>query len=372
MLLAAGTHTLAAPNAKFSSLAWMVKDLDSAQVLSEHEPDESFNPREAVRLMTLYTALKAAAGKAEESMKIREDALDLEPALKEEGRVRVGVDPKEELHLEVLLRLVAPVGAEDAAVVLASKVSGSVRAFVAAMNKQARALHMEHSLFSSPIAAPEQRTTANDFLLLIRALREEFPEESAYLAEEEFSFEGQTLKNPFTLINPDDKSIIPLTLNRCCMLAGIWTRGGDRQLPARELHFVFVDRMNRSRELDQSSKILTQCQTEFESIELYDAGTVIGRLPVKEGVKSSVDITVSKPVRVTLPRKELLENGVKDLAINLEHAPEIPAPVQKGMFAGVLKIYRNDTLITEYDAVTAEDVDRLNFFERITQKKTKK
>lgn len=347
----------------------MVKDLDSTQILSENRVEASFNPQDAVRLMTFYTALKTAAGKSEDQMKLELDAKTLEPALKEKGRVIAGVDPKDDPHVEVLLRLVATVGAEDAAILLADKVSGSVPSFVSAMNHHARELHMDHSLFSSPIAAPEQRTTAGDLLLLIRALREEFPEESGYFAENEFSFDGKTLKNPLTLVNPDEKTFIPLSLNQCCMIAGIWTKAEDKELPARELHFVFVDQKEYKRVIDLASKIVTKCQTEYESIELYDAGSVISRIPVVEGEKPVVGITVSKPVRITLPRRELIENGVKSIELKLEHATEISAPVRKGMHAGILKIYRNGKFLTQYQAVTAEDVNRLNFFERIIQRK---
>jgi D-alanyl-D-alanine carboxypeptidase (penicillin-binding protein 5/6) len=357
------------PAAKSSGLIWMVKDLDSKQVLSENLVDASFNPQDAVRLMTFYTALKTAAGRSDDLMKVQLNAKELEPALKEKGRVIAGIDPKDEPHIEVLLRLVATVGAEDAAILLADKVSGSVPSFVAAMNHHARALHMDHSLFSSPISAPEQRTTAGDLLLLIRALREEFPEESGYFAENEFSFDGKTLKNPLTVVNPDEKSLIPLSLNQCCMIAGIWTKAEDKELPARELHFVFVDQKEYKRVIDQASKVVTKCQTEFESIELYDAGTVISKIPVVEGEQPSVGIMVAKPVRITLPRKELIENGIKSIEIKLEHVQEIAAPVQKGRHAGILKIHRNGKLLAQYEAVTAEDVNRLNFFERIIQKK---
>ncbi len=350
-------------------LAWIVQDKDSKQVLSQNQEQKQFNPQEAVRLMTFYTALKEAAGKSDDQLKAPDDALQNQPSLQEKGRVLVGVDPKENQGLEELLRLTATLGADDAALLLAIKVSGTVPAFVQAMNRTAQELKMGQSLFTAPIASPDQKTSAGDLALLIKALREEFPEESAYFAEEDFAFNGKTMKNPLTVINPDDKSFHPVALSSCCLVAGLWQRGQDKDLADREMIFVFHDIGEKGKNLAQSSKILTSCQADYESIELFEAGDVIGKIPVKEGQQPYVNVAASSSVRVTLARKDIIEKGIQGIKMEIEHNPEIAAPIRKGMRVGALNIYLDDKLIATYDAVTAEDVNRQNFFERVLPKK---
>ncbi len=350
----------------------MVKDLNSNQILSENLAYDHFNPHDAVRIMTFYTALRLSAGKTEEQMKLPENALEGEKELKSEGRIISGVDPKDEPHIEELFRLAATVRADDACVLLAIKTAGSVQAFVKAMNEQAVRLSMKHSRFTYPIAMPDQTTNAEDMLALIRALREEFPEESLYFSEEEFAFNGKTLKNPLALINPDDKSLSPLSLTKCCTFAGRWTRAEDKELPERELIFIFADPEGKQRIASKSPSVITACQADFESIELYEAGEIVGKIPVFEGQQPSVDVAAASSMRITLPRKRLIESGTLGMTLQIDHPRELSAPISKGMPAGKLKIFIDGLLAAQYEVVTAADVNRQNFFERVIPNKRNK
>jgi D-alanyl-D-alanine carboxypeptidase (penicillin-binding protein 5/6) len=80
--------------------------------------------------------------------------------------------------------------ANDAAVTLAEKISGSVPQFVARMNQEAQALGMKDTHFSNPagITMPDHYSTAADLGLLAKAIVQDTPEYLYYSKMPSFSY----------------------------------------------------------------------------------------------------------------------------------------------------------------------------------------
>ena len=77
-------------------------------------------------------------------------------------------------------------------------------------------------------------------------------------------------------------------------------------------------------------------------------------------------------MRITLPRKRLIESGTLGMTLQIDHPRELSAPISKGMPAGKLKIFIDGLLAAQYEVVTAADVNRQNFFERVIPNKRNK
>lgn len=142
----------------------VLADLDSGQVLFQKDPDEERPIASVTKLMTAVLVLRRA------------DPADVvtvsERAASSVGRVgisRLGLETGERITVEQLLYALLLQSANDAALALAEHVSGSVEAFVKAMNAQAARLGMRHTRFYSPNGLDDRGySTAQDLVRLTR------------------------------------------------------------------------------------------------------------------------------------------------------------------------------------------------------------
>ena len=84
----------------------------------------------------------------------------------------------EQISIDQLLAGLIVMSANDAAVTLAEKISGSVPEFVARMNREAQTLGMKDTHFSNPsgISMPDHYSTAADLGVLAQAIVTQTPD----------------------------------------------------------------------------------------------------------------------------------------------------------------------------------------------------
>lgn len=102
----------------------------------------------------------------------------------------------------------------------------------------------------------------------------------------------------------------------------------------------------------------------FSVIELNKKGTLYDEdgnpitASVKRGNKSLVTIASEKAVTAYIPSK--YANKVK---VDISVDKNLTAPIKKGTAVGEIKIYAGDVLVETQDAVTAEEVKKMNIFQ---------
>ncbi len=148
------------------AIAACVYNLESDQVLYSQKSDEPVYPASTVKLMTALLALEHYA-----------DALDTEITvtkehLKDVGGTRIGFAVGEKLTAEQLITALIVSNANDAAAILAHSVSGSVGDFVTAMNRRAKEIGAEHTVYTnaSGVHDPQMHTTLSDTLLIAKTV----------------------------------------------------------------------------------------------------------------------------------------------------------------------------------------------------------
>jgi D-alanyl-D-alanine carboxypeptidase len=155
-------------------------DPADGKILYAEEPDDLWHPASLTKIMTAYLAFKAIkAGKftLEDKVICSERAFQQTPS-------KVGLPIGAELSVELALQALIIKSANDVAMMLAEKVSGSEAQFVADMNAAARELGMTRTVFTNPNGLPSatQVTTARDLAKLARAVVYNFPEYAQYWA----------------------------------------------------------------------------------------------------------------------------------------------------------------------------------------------
>ncbi len=156
----------------------LVIEPKSGLVLYAEDADAPWHPASLTKLMTAYLTFEA----------IREGKLTLEDhvvcskhALAQPPS-KIGVAVGTKMSVDLALKALIVKSANDVAVMLAEKVAGTEKAFVARMNATARRLGMTQTHFfnANGLPHPQQVTTARDLAILARVLLKEFPQH-AYL-----------------------------------------------------------------------------------------------------------------------------------------------------------------------------------------------
>ena len=168
--------------------AWSIVDAQSGQIIAEHNSHVQRAPASLTKMMVAYIALKEIeAGKLR-----KEDILTATPIVNtimwDESQMYLKTGEK--ISVDQLLAGLIVMSANDAAVTLAEKISGSVPQFVARMNQEAQALGMKDTHFSNPagITMPDHYSTAADLGLLAKVIVQDTPEYLYYSKMPSFSY----------------------------------------------------------------------------------------------------------------------------------------------------------------------------------------
>ena len=168
--------------------AWSIMDAQSGQVIAEHNSHVQRAPASLTKMMVAYITLKEIeAGKLR-----KEEVLTATPVVStvmwDESQMYLKAG--EQISIDQLLAGLIVMSANDAAVTLAEKISGSVPEFVARMNREAQALGMKDTHFSNPagISMPDHYSTAADLGVLAQAIVKQTPDYLHYSKMPSFSY----------------------------------------------------------------------------------------------------------------------------------------------------------------------------------------
>jgi D-alanyl-D-alanine carboxypeptidase len=155
-------------------------DAADGKILYAEEMDDQWHPASLTKIMTAYLvfkAIKAGRIRLDDKVVCSEHANKQPPS-------KIGLPVGGELTVELALQALIVKSANDVAIMLAEKLSGSELQFVADMNATARELGMTRTTFANANGLPafNQVTTARDLAKLARAVSAEFPEYAPYWA----------------------------------------------------------------------------------------------------------------------------------------------------------------------------------------------
>ncbi|MBF0109846.1 MAG: D-alanyl-D-alanine carboxypeptidase [Magnetococcales bacterium] len=171
----------------------LVMDARTGRILHATSPDALRYPASLTKMMTLYLAfdaLKKGKLHLNDLLPVSHTASIQEPS-------KLGLRPGQQIRVEDALLGLAIKSANDATVVFAEALGGSVEGFARMMTQKARDLGMTRSVFRNPsgLPNPEQVTTARDMAILGYALIYHFPQFYPYFSRDRFSYAGVSHRN---------------------------------------------------------------------------------------------------------------------------------------------------------------------------------
>ena len=173
--------------------AALVIDAVTGKTLYARNADSSRYPASLTKMMTLYVLFEELdAGRVDLTTRFSVSAVAAAQAPS-----KLGLKAGSSIKVEDLILGLVTKSANDAAVVVAENVSGSVRGFAARMNRTASALGMNSTTFRNPNGLPDpgQKTTARDLAKLGLALQDRIPTYYKYFGTRTFTYRGARMRN---------------------------------------------------------------------------------------------------------------------------------------------------------------------------------
>ncbi len=173
--------------------AQMAVEAETGRVLHAVNPDGLIHPASLVKIMTLYMVFEAVdAGRLSlhERIGVSHHAASQAPS-------RLAIPAGKTIAVRDAILAVVTKSANDMAVALAERVSGSESKFARAMTDRAQALGMKNTTYrnASGLPNPAQVTTARDMTTLARAMVRDYPHHYAIFATPDFTYGGVTHRN---------------------------------------------------------------------------------------------------------------------------------------------------------------------------------
>ena len=228
---AAPTATDPAAPPKIDARAWILVDPRDDSVLAARAAERPVAIASATKLMTAYLALRELKPS---------QRLTAPPYKGLAAESLIGLRPGEKMTVRDLLYGLVLESGNDAAVTLATGVSGSVGAFVQRMNRQAEALGLTNTSYSNPIGldAPDNFSSAADLVELAAKLLENplfariSDSEVAVLRSGDHPRRFDTRNTLLTLDPTADGVKTGHTISAGYVLVGSATRNGTRLVSA--------------------------------------------------------------------------------------------------------------------------------------------
>jgi len=162
LLSSASSVAAFSPEEDLTARAFLLMDANTGSVLFQKEPDLRLPPASTTKILTALVAL--------ESGRKLNDLLTVSKTATRVPASKIYLRPGQSISIEHLLYSVMLSSANDASMVLAEGIAGSVEAFAQLMNQKARELGASNTHFTNPhgLTAPDHYSTARDLALIFR------------------------------------------------------------------------------------------------------------------------------------------------------------------------------------------------------------
>lgn len=369
--LLSATVSFAEPAPQLSSDSWILVDRLTNMKLAARNENKKVNPGNSVLLMVVYTAEKLMDEKQirpTDKIMVNNDALSIPPL----NAARFYLEPNKSITYNELVKAIAVMGANDAAIALAEGLCKTIDSFVEKMNENAQKLGMKNTHYTSPIGSKsvEQYSTASDTLILANALLNEFP----------------SLNNVWTLRTLDNGVLQHKNSN-----ALLWRNDAIKGMHSsdfelkRRTSVVFYSRdfveggTRYSRELigismgdeqirlhnDNMINLISWGADNYKTLLIYPAGETIERIVVEGTDDAKVRGGLRESLYVTLPRDAILREGEKGFSVKLARLDPLVAPIKKGEKLGDITVLFDGKAVAQSELVALHDVQRSNFWQRL-------
>ncbi|RYF71131.1 MAG: D-alanyl-D-alanine carboxypeptidase [Comamonadaceae bacterium] len=337
--------------------SFLLMDLTANQILAQKDIDTPVEPASLTKLMTAYLvfdALKAKKITLAQTLPVSERAWKMPGS-------RMFVDPKMQVPVEDLIKGLIVQSGNDATVVLAEGVGGTVERFVGLMNEQAKALGMKNTSYRNPegLTAAGHTTTARDLGILATRLMQDFPNDVKYYAIKKYRYPGTPSTNDTNrnLLLFRDPTVDGLKTGHTeaagfCMIVTA-RRDFPNLTGGRRLLTIVLGATSENARANESQKLLNWGYTAYDAMRLFDGGQAVATPPVWKGKQNSLKLGRNEAIVVAVPA-----GTAGKVKTQVARPDPLVAPFAKNQQVGSLKVTLGDQAVTEIPLLALEGVEQ--------------
>ena len=341
---------------------YLLIDLNSNQVLAEREADARAEPASLTKLMTAYLVFNA----------IRDKKLTLEQTLpvsprawneRKAGGSLMFVDTTMTPKVSEVLRGLIVQSGNDAAIVLAEGVAGSMESFVDMMNRQAQAWGLKNTQFKNVAGLTEagHYSSARDVATVAAHIINDHPDFYPIYATRQYTYNRIKQDNRNMLLGRDAsvdgmKTGFTEAAGYCLVASAVHdTPAGKRRLLS-----VVLGTASREARAAESQKLLNWGWAAWDAVRLFESGKAVATVPVWKGEKPEAKLGAPGALYVTVPKGE----GDK-LKTAIVRTDPLLAPLAAAQRVGSIKITTaGGTAVATVPLVVLEAVPLAGIFGR--------
>ena len=330
-------------------------EASTGKVLYERNADEALAPASMTKMMTLLLTMEAIDSgkiKLEDKVIVSENAASM-------GGSQVFLSANTEYKLEEIIKAVCIASGNDAAVVLAETIGGSVDNFVAMMNKKARDLGLTSTNFVNVygLDAKGHLSSARDMAKIAREL-----------IKHELILKYSSIYEEY-LNKPDGSSIWMVNTNKlvrfykgidglktgftnkagyCLTATGMWNG-------MRLISVVMNEETQENRSKD-TIELMNYGKSNYRVKTVIKKGEVVGEIEIELGDKRSEKVVTTEDI------VELVDysSDKEEYNYTVDIRP-INAPVKKGDIVGTITLKREGNVIATSNLTVKSDVKKVTF-----------
>lgn len=346
---------------EIAARSYLLFDVTTNQVLAAKEPDLPVEPASLTKLMSAYLVFQALKDKKltlEQTLPVSERAWRTGMT----GASRSFLPLNSQVSIDDLLKGMIVQSGNDATVVLAEGVGGTLEGFVDMMNRQAQAFGLKSTGFKNPegLTAPGHTSTARELAMIATRLVRDFPEYLHYYSIKEFTF--NKIKQPNrNLLLYRDPSVDGLKTGYTDAAGYCLITTAKRALPGgeRRLLSVMLGAASMEARANESQKLLNWGYAAFDAVKLFDADQAVVSPPVWKGKSATAKLGSAGAVVVAVPRGE----GGK-LKTDIARTDPLVAPLAKGQVVGTIKVSAAGATVAEVPLAVLEPVEQAGLLGR--------
>src|ERR1700761_479587 len=356
----AGNPALAAVDT--SAEHGLIMDAQTGQVLWQKDGMTPMPPASMSKLMTidlLFQRIKDGRVKLTDTFPVSERAWRTQGS-------KMFVELGSRIAVESLIRGIIIQSGNDACVVVAEALGGTVEGFVDLMNKRAKELGLAQSTFVNPDGLPDppgQLMSALDLAKLSRHLINDYPEYYHYFSEREFVWHNIHQPNRDLVLGalPGADGLKTGHTDAAGYGITISAKRGDQRLILvlnglryPQYHNDYFPNIKRA---EEAGRVMDMAFREFRSYPVLTTNQVIGNVMVTGGNMPDVPVTAAQAVNVTMQVDS--HAGMKTA---LRADPGLSAPIHVGQKVGVLVISAPDFPGMNVPVYATQAVDKQGLF----------
>ncbi|WP_306016322.1 D-alanyl-D-alanine carboxypeptidase family protein [Oceanicaulis sp. MMSF_3324] len=331
----------------------VILDYETGDVLFSKNGEEPMPPASMSKLMTalmVFEALEDGRFEPDTSLPVSETAWRRGGAASGSSTMFLEVNSRAEV--EDLIRGIIVQSGNDACIVVAEALGGTEENFAQMMTERAHELGLESANFANATGwpDPEHRISALDLARLARHIIESYPQYYDIYSETEFTYNGirQYNRNPLLgVFDGADGLKTGHTEESGYGLVASAEREGERRI------VVFNGMESNRARADESERLMRAAFTEFSTVDLVQAGDVLGESEVYLGVAPHVELRAAEDLSFGLHRRD--RDGI---TAELVYEAPLHAPVQEGDVIGALEVALPDGREMSIPVEAAQSVAR--------------